>query len=124
MGYLFLVIALIFNATANILMKLGARRLESAEQIAGESLVSKVTAMALNPYLIVGVILFASNVLFYIIALKKIKLSVAYPIMSSGGVLVITAFSLIYLREQLHSMQVVGIVFIAAGIALLTYFLE
>ncbi|MCB1308729.1 MAG: EamA family transporter [Leptospiraceae bacterium] len=124
MGYLFLVIALIFNATANILMKLGARRLESAEQIAGESLVSKVMAMALNPYLIVGVILFASNVLFYIIALKKIKLSVAYPIMSSGGVLVITAFSLIYLREQLHSMQVVGIVFIAAGIALLTYFLE
>ena len=121
LGYVFLVTALVFNATANILMKLGARRLDGLE---GLSPVDKIWALATNPFLVIGIVLFASNVLFYIVALKRINLSVAYPIMASGGVLVIAAFSVFYLRETLHLFQMVGVGCIAVGIFLVAYYVE
>ncbi|WP_437680035.1 DMT family transporter [Sorangium sp. So ce131] len=117
-GYLFLIIALVFNATANILMKLASRRVTSME---GMSLVQKGLALATNYHLVLGLVLFASNILFYVLALKRINLSIAYPIMTSGGFLIISVFSVYYLREPLTTMQIGGIVMIAAGIALLAY---
>ncbi|MGK4006300.1 EamA family transporter [Sorangium sp. So ce1036] len=117
-GYLFLIIALLFNATANILMKLASRRVPSME---GLSLVQKGVALATNVHLVLGLVLFASNILFYVLALKRINLSVAYPIMSSGGFLIISVFSVYYLRETLTALQIGGIVFIAAGIAMVAY---
>ncbi len=123
MGYVFLVVALLFNASANILMKLGATKLEETP-MAELSTVDKLLTVALNPYLMIGLILFASNVLFYIVALRRINLSIAYPIMTSGGFLIISLFSVYYLREHLSSLQIVGIVMIAAGITLLAYNIE
>jgi multidrug transporter EmrE-like cation transporter len=117
-GYLFLIIALVFNATANILMKLASRRVEPME---GLSLVQKGLALATNYYLVLGLLLFASNILFYVLALKRINLSIAYPIMSSGGFLIISVFSVYYLRETLTTLQIGGIVMIAAGIAMVAY---
>nr|AYM52244.1 cation/cationic drug transporter [Sorangium cellulosum] len=117
-GYLFLIIALVFNATANILMKLASRRVEPME---GLSLVQKGLALATNYYLVLGLVLFASNILFYVLALKRINLSIAYPIMSSGGFLIISVFSVYYLRETLTTLQIGGIVMIAAGIAMVAY---
>lgn len=117
-GYLFLIIALIFNATANILMKLASRRVPAME---GLSLVQKGLALVTNHYLVLGLVLFASNILFYVLALKRINLSIAYPIMTSGGFLIISVFSVYYLREPLTALQIGGIVLIAAGIALLAY---
>ncbi|WP_437592281.1 DMT family transporter [Sorangium sp. So ce1000] len=117
-GYLFLIIALVFNATANILMKLASRRVPSME---GLSLVEKGVALATNTHLVLGLVLFASNILFYVLALKRINLSIAYPIMSSGGFLLISVFSVYFLRETLTTLQIGGIVLIAAGIALLAY---
>ncbi|WP_437319557.1 DMT family transporter [Sorangium sp. So ce385] len=117
-GYLFLIIALLFNATANILMKLASRRVPPME---GLSLVDKALALATNYHLVLGLVLFASNILFYVLALKRINLSVAYPIMSSGGFLIISVFSVYYLRETLTAVQIGGIVLIAAGIAMVAY---
>ncbi|WP_437993278.1 DMT family transporter [Sorangium sp. So ce145] len=117
-GYLFLIIALVFNATANILMKLASRRVPSME---GLSLVEKGLALVKNYHLVLGLVLFASNILFYVLALKRINLSIAYPIMSSGGFLLISVFSVYFLHETLTALQIGGIVLIAAGIALLAY---
>ena len=117
-GYLFLIIALVFNATANILMKLASRRVEPME---GLSLVQKGLALATNYYLVLGLVLFASNILFYVLALRRLNLSIAYPIMSSGGFLIISVFSVYYLRETLTTLQIGGIVMIAAGIAMVAY---
>ncbi|WP_437717013.1 EamA family transporter [Sorangium sp. So ce448] len=117
-GYLFLIIALVFNATANILMKLASRRVPSME---GLSLVEKGLALVTNYHLVLGLVLFASNILFYVLALKRINLSIAYPIMSSGGFLLISVFSVYVLHETLTALQIGGIVLIAAGIALLAY---
>lgn len=119
-----MLIALCLNAGANMLMKLGSSKLETALATLdeGAGIVEKLILYALNPFLMIGIIMFALNVLFYIEALKKLNLSIAYPIMMSGGVIIITIFSIFYLKEALNSMQMLGITLITAGIILLTYY--
>lgn len=123
MGYVFLIIALLFNASANILMKLGAGAIERTD-MSQMAPVEKLLSLASNWQLILGLVLFASNVIFYLIALKRINLSIAYPIMTSGGFLIISLFSVYYLKEHLGSIQIAGIALIAVGITLLAYNIE
>lgn len=118
MGYLFLIIALFLNAAANILIKLGAGRLDAVK---GQALSLAIPKLLTNYFLMAGLFLFALNVIFYIIALSKINLSIAYPIMTAGGFLLITLFSFFYLKENVTILQVVGIAFVAIGITLIAY---
>ena len=118
MGYIFLTIALFLNAAANILMKLGAGRLEAVK---GQALSLIIPKLLTNYFLMVGLFLFVLNIIFYIIALSKIHLSIAYPIMTAGGFLLITCFSFFYLKETITILQVVGIAFVAVGITLIAY---
>lgn len=75
MGYVFLALALSLNAGANLLLKVGAVRFDLQE---GPLLMRTVT----NPWLIAGITLFALNVAFYVAALQRLDLSVAYPVMA------------------------------------------
>ena len=118
MQYIFLVTALVLNASANILIKIGAERAEAAN-LGSMPLIAQGLTLASNWQLIVGLILFASNVGFYALALKDINLSIAYPIMTSGGFLIISLFSVFFLREHLTPIQIGGIAMIALGIAML-----
>jgi hypothetical protein len=69
MGYLFLAIALVLNATANVLLKIGAARLGSLDEpnLAGR--------LITNYHLLSGLSLFALNVMFYVLALARLNLS-------------------------------------------------
>lgn len=118
MGYLFLVIALFLNAAANIFIKLGSGRISP---IKGEVLSFIIPGLVTNYFLIFGLFLFAINVIFYVIALSKIPLSIAYPLMTAGGFLLISFFSFFYLKESITIFQIIGIAFVAIGITLITY---
>jgi len=118
MGYLFLIIALSLNAAANILMKMGADNLGS---IKGQAISAAIPKLLTNHLLILGLFLFGLNIIFYVIALSKIQLSVAYPIMTAGGFLLITMFSFLYLKENITLLQVAGLVFVAIGIVFITF---
>ncbi len=115
MGYIFLVIALTLNASANILLKLGSGRIG---ELKGLGLVEMIPRLLTNYYLIIGLLFFALNVVFYTIALNRLNLSIAYPIMMAGGVLIITFFSAFVLGESLSASNWVGIGLIAGGLAL------
>ena len=118
MGYLFLVIALLLNAAANIMMKLGAGHLDAVD---GHSLLMVIPKFFTNFYLIAGLVLYVLDLVFYVVALAKINLSIAYPIMASGGFLLITLFSFYYLKENITMLQVTGIVLMSIGITLVAY---
>lgn len=111
----FLITALLFNAAANVLMKVGARRFGEMDNL---DPMGKVFALATNYPLIIGLVLFASNVVFYTLALRHIRINVAYPIMTGGGLAIITAASFFYLREHVYLQQWLGIFLIGAGIVL------
>jgi multidrug transporter EmrE-like cation transporter len=112
MGYLFLILALVLNATANLLMKVGADRLATS----GEG--GMLRGLLTNYHLLAGLSLFALNVVFYVAALTRLNLSIAYPIMMAGGVLIAVSVSLVYLDEVLSWSQGIGMLLLVAGIAL------
>jgi multidrug transporter EmrE-like cation transporter len=112
MGYLFLALALALNATANVLLKIGAARLGAL----GEP--NLVGRLFTNHHLLAGLSLFALNVVFYVLALTRLNLSVAYPIMMAGGVIIIVAASILLLHEALTARQAVGLFLLIVGIVL------
>lgn len=114
MGYLWLVVAMTLNAAANVLLKLGAARLGT---LAEPGLVGRVLG---NYYLLGGLALFAANVAFYAAALSRLNLSLAYPVMMAGGVLIVVTVSVLFLREALSAPQMLGLLFLVIGLALVT----
>lgn len=111
-GYLFLAVALVLNATANILLKIGAAQLGGLDEP------NLVRRLITNYYLPAGLSVFALNVVFYVLALTRLNLSVAYPIMMAGGVVIIVAASILLLHETLTIRQTLGLLLLIVGIVL------
>jgi len=67
---------------------------------------------------IIGVFLFALNILAYTQALIKIPISVAYPVMTGTGFAIIGIAGIFLFKERLSQGQIVGICLIFIGIFL------
>ena len=113
-----LIAALLLNAAANLMMKFGVRRfgssgvgLEHGPAVAAGTILS-------NWVLILGLVLFASNVVLYTYALSGIRISVAYPIMVSGGFAIIALVAWRWLGETLTTGQWLGVAMILVGVFL------
>lgn len=119
-AYLFLSIALILNAAANLLMKHAANRAEAAA--AAGTATAGFAGMAstyLNPYFVGGILCFGLNVLIYTQALKKIPISIAYPLMVSLGYLIILGVSFFVFDEKLSLVRYLGAGLMIFGLWLL-----
>ena len=115
MAYALLVMALLLNAFANTLLKMGASQLRDT---ADASLLLRLLG---NPSLLLGLLLFVINVVCYVAALSQLKLSVAYPIMASGSLLVVVLSSAFWLGEAVTLLQWSGIALLLIGIVLVTW---
>jgi multidrug transporter EmrE-like cation transporter len=56
--------------------------------------------------------------MFYAVALSKVELSKAYPVSSAAAVILIAAVSLLFFRESLDAVKLVGLALLVAGIFL------
>jgi multidrug transporter EmrE-like cation transporter len=110
MNYTYFLIAIVFNAVANILLKIAA--------IGNEG--TSVRALIMNPYAVLGVVIFASNVYFYIQALRVLPISLVYPIMTAVGFTIINAYGIFVLKESVSAMVIVGYVTIILGVFFVT----
>jgi multidrug transporter EmrE-like cation transporter len=115
MDYLLLIAALCLNALANLLLRAGAAHLPAW----GDP--GALARVLTNPYLLAGVGLFALNVVLYAAALARLNLSVAYPVMVAGGLVLVVLASAVWLDEPLSPVQVVGVALFVAGILLVTH---
>lgn len=111
MAYVFLALAFTLNALANILLKVGALR---GLSLSG----SPLELVSANSQLIAGLVLFASNVLFYFLALRTLPISLAYPVMVVMSFILINAYALLVLDETLAPLQLAGYVLMIAGLML------
>ena len=109
--YALLTAALVFNAAANVFIKAGMR---SAGQLAVDA--SLVDKYALNPFLWSGVASFGIALVFYSLALAKMPLSLAYPIMTTVGFAIVLGASALFFGERLNVVQYAGIGLIAVGV--------
>lgn len=100
MGYVLLAVAFTLNALANVLLKNGSLTLN----LSGFHITSLITNYALMG----GLFLFALNILFYTLALTRIPLSVAYPMMIAGSLTIVALSSALYLGEGISFVQLIG----------------
>lgn len=109
-----LVFALIANATANVLIRWGMKDLE----LSLSQPVHLARAILLNGRVMAGIVLFALNVLAYAFALSRIRLSVAYPVMTSLGLVIVIMLSYMLMGERITTLQLVGTAMILGGVVL------
>lgn len=112
-GWIVLGVALVLNATANILLKMGS------STVRGEPSFQLLQQAVLNPYLLGGVLLFALNILCYTFALSRLPLSLAYPAMVIGGLLIVTTLAVLVFGESLATIQAGGLALVVLGVILL-----
>lgn len=110
--------ALILNAAANLMMKVGAND-QSGGLMAG-GLLGAIKTVLTSPVLLGGLICFGANAALYMYALQspRLKISIAYPIMVGGGyaIIALLAATLPNLKERLTPGQWVGVVLIMTGV--------
>jgi multidrug transporter EmrE-like cation transporter len=108
----------LLNACAQLLLKAGTNRVgEFAYSLA--NLVPVGAKLATSPYIAGGLACYVVSVVVWILALSRVPVSVAYPMLSIGYV--VNALAAWYLfGESLTAQKIVGIAFIVAGVFLVT----
>ncbi len=118
-----LVAALLLNATANVLMKVGMKSIAASGGLLRSGLSAAVKNVATSPVLIVGLVCFTLNAAVYMYALqsKALKISVAYPIMVGGGYALIALVARFHpaLNERLTWGQMLGVGLVFSGVLLI-----
>jgi multidrug transporter EmrE-like cation transporter len=112
MSYIILLIlSIIFNAVANVLMKVGMLKDKPFS-----SVVELFFNIICNPFLMGGVLCFALGLAAYCYVLTKLNLSIAYPINTSVSYVIVIIASWLFLHETITFLQIAGFAFIIAGV--------
>lgn len=114
-SYALLAVALVFNGVANVLMKAGMREPQTTAGLLG-----MIRHYLTSWPVMIGLVLFALNIIAYTQALAKLPLSVAYPIMVSMSGLIVVMGSLLWFKESISWIQIVGFALIIAGVICVT----
>ena len=112
-----LFVGVVFNVVAQYSLRMGMKQLGPVD--IGRGLASKLKAMILNPYLILGLLSYGMGFLLYAIVLSKMELSKAYPVSSVTAIILISVVSAIFLREELQLSKILGVSLCVAGIFLI-----
>ena len=113
--YALLVVSVTFNVTANILLKTGVVKTGG---IAAETtnIIANILKVATSPYIIAGLALYGLSFLIWLRVLTFNDLSRSYPIFATIVFLMTTLGSIIFLKENITSIRVVGIAVMLTGI--------
>lgn len=104
--YLSLTCAILFGIAGQLVLKSGA--------LASTTLFAQFT----NPLTVLGFAIYVAAALFYIVALKKIPVSVAFPSVAASYAIVAIAAHVMW-DEPFGWPQIGGLVLIGAGILLI-----
>ncbi|HON26853.1 Small multidrug resistance protein [Mesotoga infera] len=115
--FFILVVAIVFNASANILLKFG---MQKTQQMSDVGLKGMLLNSITNVYVWLGLISFGVAFIFYSVVLTKMKLGIAYPIMTSAGFVIVTLFAVFLFDEKMSWLKIAGIAIIALGIWLIS----
>jgi len=113
--YALLVVSVAFNVTANILLKTGVVRTGgiSAETT---NIIANILKVAISPYIITGLILYGFSFLIWLRVLTFNDLSRSYPIFATIVFLMTTIGSVLFLKEHVSIIRIVGIAVMLTGI--------
>ncbi len=102
------------SVVAQFLFKHGARQLQGRS--ASSSLLDTVTSLALNPWILLGFLLYGIGAVVWLSVLARWDVSKAYPLVGLGFVLTLGIGAL--LGETLTPLRVAGVMCICLGVGL------
>ena len=104
----------LLNAAAQLLLKAGTNRIgEFAFSL--DNVVPIGVKVASSPFVMGGLACYAVSVVVWIMALSRVPVSVAYPMLSIGYIVNAVAAWLLF-GESLAAQKLVGIGFIVVGV--------
>jgi multidrug transporter EmrE-like cation transporter len=115
--YVILALAILFNALANITLKWGVG--QGSPLIIPDPLAA-IKYFAANVWVWLGIALFGLAFVLYSVVLTRINLSVAYPVMTSMGLVLISLVSVLVFHEAISFWQTGGMVLIVIGVWLVS----
>ena len=113
--FLLLFFNVLLTVMGQILFKHGMNmigRISSVRDAAG-----KLIQAFMNPYILSGIAIYGFTTLVWLVILSRVKLSIAYPMLSSGYVLSIL-FSWMLFKESIPKVRIIGAVIICIGVYL------
>lgn len=115
-----LIAAMLFNAAANVCLKHSAVLTPPAAPDSDG--LTRLWARLASPsgaFFVAGLVLFAANVVLYRRALEGVPVSVAYPVMAVGALVLVTGAGTALYGEALSWRQTAGLACVAAGMVLI-----
>lgn len=109
--YVLALISIVLGATGQLFFKKGSIALTTLN-------IASVVRIFSNKYLVLGICCYSLSTLVWIHVLSKMKLSVAYPMVSFGYV-VTFAFAALFLKEHIYLYQLAGLLLIMVGILII-----
>lgn len=94
---------ILFNATASVLVKASTRAVT-------------ITGALLNPKFLVAIVCFGLSLIAYQRVLVRYPLAVAYPVVISGTLVLVTTLGSWIMREPVPAIRFVGSLVIVAGV--------
>ena len=112
-----LTVALVFCAATNLLIKAGSRAIEAQHQAGLDlSLLATIKSAMFSPWIIGGLICGVLNLAAYAFALRRLPVSLAYPIVFSVGYAIVVCVAAVWFSERLSPWQMIGVGVILAGV--------
>ena len=114
-NFLIIVIGVSLNAAGQLFLKSGANIIGP---ITTNSNIATTLISSINTYIILGLLCYALSVLAWIVALTRVDVSIAYPMLSLGYVIVTIAAWFLF-NEPISTVKILALSIIIFGIVLL-----
>jgi multidrug transporter EmrE-like cation transporter len=115
--FLMIVVSVLLNAAAQLMLKAGTRVLGEID-VRSDALVGSALGVATQPFVLGGLICYVLSVAIWIVALSRVDVSLAYPMLSLGYIVnALAAWALF--GEALTPAKMVGILVILLGVVIL-----
>lgn len=114
---LLIILSVMLASVAQVLLKFGMTRVGRIST-ASEAF-SKLPTALINPLVLGGLFVFGISAISWLIVLSRVKLSIAYPMVSLGYVAVVI-FSWLVFREPVKPVAVTGCALVIIGVFLIS----
>jgi multidrug transporter EmrE-like cation transporter len=113
-----ILLGVLLNAAAQLCLKQGMRQIGHFA-FSLENILPIGFKVALNPFVFAGLLCYVISVVVWLLALSRVEVSFAYPLLSVGYI--VTAFAgQMFFGESLGSVRWAGIIVICLGVYLVT----
>ena len=117
-SFALIIVGVVLNAVAQLLLKAGTNAVGHFE-FQTNNIVPIGMQLVFQPYILGGMVCYAVSLVVWIMALSRVPVSIAYPMLSIGYVInALVAWH--WLGEAISAQKMLGISFIILGVVLVT----